>query len=1030
MLISDFCISRPAFAIVLNLVLALMGLAGLQKLAIRQLPEIETPTVSVFTSYPGSAPEQVERQVTTPIEEAVGSVSGIDQITSESRRDTSSVQINFQFGQDLAAVTNEIRAKASTVLPQLPAGSQPPIVAQQNANAVPIMFLAFTGANMTAMDLSDLVHRRILPQLAAVPGIAQSQLLGERRYAMRIEVFPLKLAAFNITIDDVINAIQQQNSDIPGGKIETKSTITDVQASTALANPKRFGSIVLNSRNGSMVQLQDVAQVTVAPEDTTTAIRFNGKDAVAVSVIPQSTANPIDIANGLKAMLPILRQSLPKSVGIDVAFDASTYMQASVDEVYKTIAITLVLVIFIVFLFLGSIRSSVITLVAIPLSLVGAAAFMYVAGFSLNTFTLLAAVLAVGLVVDDAIVEVENVQRHIDAGIDPIQASFLGSREIGFAVIATTITLAAVYAPVGLLGGQVGQLFREFAFTLAATIIISGFIARTLSPMMCSRILKPKSEHSFGARVDRAFRPVERSYGRLLSSALKQRWLLLLLAAVITGLGLTAAKSLPFELAPSEDQGYLMIRLEGPPTATLGYLQDESAGLERVFAGVPERASSLVILGSPNPNQILAFMILRDWSERQRSAGEIGQAMLPELKQLAGSRASIFNADPLGGQSGPAVQALVKTTGTYEELSAGMKILLRQSRSIPSFVDPQTDLVFNSPQLRVEIDRLRAADLGVRVDSIGRTMGAFFGDQAISHFTWSGQLYSTIVEMRSELRGDPDAINRIYVRGAGDRVVPLGQLVELDRTVGPVVLKHAGQLRSATIEGGVAPGHGVGEIMTGLEEIARTSLPSSVQLDYGGASRVLQQSSSSAGTVLVMSLVFIYLVLTAQFESFRDPVIVLFVVPFTIAGALLGLAATHGSLNLYSFIGFITLIGLIAKHGILITEFANQRRDEGTLFVDAVRQAAEARFRPILMTTVAMVLGALPLALASGAGAASRQQIGVVICSGLALGTIFSLFVIPVVYSLLSRKERKPLVQPDSSIMGAQSGPQKIEDKA
>jgi multidrug efflux pump len=1023
MLISDFCISRPAFAIVINLVLALLGVAGLQKLAIRQLPEIDTPTVSVITSYPGASPEQVERQVTTPIEEAVGSIPGIDQITSESRRDTSFVQVAFQFGQDAAAAANEMRAKVSGVLDQLPAGIQPPVVAQQSIDAVPIMFLAFSSASMSALEVSDLVRRRILPQLATVPGIAQSQLTGERRYAMRIELFPLNLAAFDITVEDVVNAVRQQNSEIPGGQIRTASTVTDVLASTTLAEPDAFADIVLKSSNGSVVQLRDVGRIRVAPEDTTSSIRFNGRDAVAVGIVPQSTANPIEIAAAIRAMVPTLQQVLPAGIGIDVAFDASIYMQASVDEVYRTIAITVVLVILVVVLFLGSLRSSVITLVAIPLSLVGTGAFMYLAGFSLNIFTLLAVVLAIGLVVDDAIVEVENVQRHIDAGIDPIQASFLGSREIGFAVIATTLTLASVYAPVGLLGGQVGQLFREFAFTLAATIIISGFIARTLSPMMCSRILRPKSARSFGARVDRALGAASRRYGRLLQAALRHPWLALLVAAVVTGLGLAAAQRLPFELAPPEDQGYLMIRLEGPPTATLDYLEQESAALERVFADVPERRSSLVVVGSPSPNQVLAFLILRDWRERQRSAAEIGQAMLPALKQLAGSRASILDADPLGGQSGPAVQVLVKTTGSYDELRSALETLLERSRTIRGFVDPKTDLVFDSPQLRVEIDRARAADLGVAVDAIGQTLSAFFGDHDVSRFTWSGELYNAIVEMRSDLRGDPDAIDRIYVRAAGNRIVPLGQLVELERTVGPTALKHAGQLRSAGIEGGVAPGYGAGQVLTELEQIARTTLPSSMQLDYGGAARVLRQSSGSAGTVLGMSLLFIYLVLSAQFESFRDPAIILAVVPFTIAGALLGLAAAGGSLNLYSFIGFITLIGLIAKHGILITEFANQQRDEGQPFGDAVLRAAETRFRPILMTTVAMVLGALPLALATGAGAGGRRQIGIVICAGLTIGTLFSLFVIPVVYSLLSRKRRVPPVRPDLSAGAAAATP-------
>ncbi|GGB36047.1 acriflavin resistance protein [Tistrella bauzanensis] len=1013
MLISDLCIQRPVFAIVINLILALLGIYALDHLSIRQLPAMDFPYVTITTVYPGAAAEQVERQLTTPIEQAVSGVPGVQQITSQSRAGMSLVQIQFRLGLDGLLLANEVRNKVAPLTDSLPPAARAPVVAQQSLDAQPIMFVTVASQTHDALEISDTANRLLLPRISALEGVAQALLLGERRYAIRLVLDPIRLASYGLTIGDVRAAVVAQNADVPGGEIRTRTDRTDVVVEGALATAAEFERLVVRPEPGYLVRVSDIGRVEVGPESLDNAIRFDGQDVVAIGIVPQSTANPLDIAKLVKAELPALEAGLPGGFHLTIAFDSTVYIEASVHEVFETIIIAVGLVLGVVVLFLGSLRSSAIALVTIPLSLLGTLGMMAALDFSINTLTLMAVVLAIGLVVDDAIVEIENVQRHVDDGLDPFTASFLGSREIGFAVIATTLTLAAVFAPIGLVGGQIGMLFREFAFTLAGAVLVSGFIARTLSPMMCARLIGTRSERGYARRVERLSERVAVAYGRLLGWLLHHRWIIVLAVVGALVFGYGQAGRLGFAFAPTEDQGYILFDIEARGTSTLSHLEDQVAGLETILRGVPEATGALTLLGSPSPSKANAYLLLKPWDQRQRSALEIGDALKPQLAALPGLRVNVLQVSPLGGGgSSRPIQLMITTTGDYQDLAAAMDRLVERARAVPSIADPASSLQLERPELRVTLDRDGAGEQGVTATALGDTLQAALGGNPVSTFSNRGELYKVIIDLPPEWRGSIDTINTLEVRGKSADPLPLRDFVQVTRGVGADMLEHTDGLRSATFTAGVAPGHTAAEAFAALLPLTTQALDPGMKPVLGGDAAKAGAESGSAGTVLLLALVFIYFMLSAQFESFRDPAIVLAVAPLAVAGAIVTLAETGGGLNIYSFIGFVTLIGLIAKHGILITEFANQLRDAGRDRTEAVVEAATTRLRPIIMTTIATVLGAVPLAIATGAGAGGRTQLGWVIVGGMTFGTIVSLFVIPAVYTLLSRKVRRPLVEP------------------
>jgi multidrug efflux pump len=1013
MSVSDIFIRRPVFTIVLSLMIAVIGVLGLSRLSIRELPRFDVPFVSITTAYPGATPDLVERTLTAPIEQAVGAIGGIDTLVSSSTEGLSTIQVGFKVGTDPLAAVTQVRDKVGTLRAVLPRDAQASTVTQISIDAVPVIYLSLTDPARNAMEITDFVSRVVRPALASVDGVAAVQVLGERRYAVRIWLDPDRLAAYDVTAGDVNDAILAQNLFVPSGTLERDGRRALVYADTAFTRPEQFARIVVRrAGDDDLIRLEDVARVEVGPESTANAIRIDGLAGLAVGILPQSGANPLEVARSLRAMLPMLRGLVPAGMEVRVIFDASEAIEIAVAEVEETIVVAVALVTLVICLFLGSLRSAFIVLVTIPLSLIGMIGFMYVAGYSINTFTLLAMVLSIGLVVDDAIVDVENVQRHIDEGRDPVSAAFIGSREIGFAIVATTLTLAAVYLPIGLVPGLLGSLFREFAFTLAVGVLLSGFVSRTLSPMMCSRLLRPKRRGGVAERLDRLFARLSAGYAALLRRVLGQRLLLLVAGIALFAGGIAAMTRLPSEFAPVDDPGYVMLKFTAPQDATDDYMNAVAAAVQAVFATVPERRGTMIMNGVTAPNEGLAFLMLKPWAERRANAAAISARIMPAVQRIPGARFNMLDPNPLAGGSIPPVQFVVKATGSYEDLARAVEPLHRYARSHPGISAPSLDLSMDTRRIDVEMDRAMAAALGIDIARIGQTLNVFLGGQQAGFLGFQGEQYKVMLQVDPAMRRDGEVIDHISVRAADGTLVPLAQLVRQREGVGASSLPRFQQLRAARISGSVAPGWSLGDILSDLEAEARRVLPPGTQVDFDGPSRALKQADASIGLIFLLALVFIYLVLCAQFESFRDPAIVLSVVPLAIVGAGLGLVAVGGSLNAYSFIGLVTLVGLVAKNGILITEFANQLRDEGRSLHEAAVEAAATRLRPILMTTVATVLGAVPLLLTDGPGARSREDLGAVVVGGMTLGLLVALLVVPAVYVTIARRSRPVLVAP------------------
>lgn len=1020
----DQCIRRPVLALVINLVLLLGGLYALSQLPVRFLPRFDVPVVTISTTLPGASPDMMERTVTVPIERAAMQVDGIDMMTSTSVAGLSAITITFRGGVDATAATQTVRAQVNQAQAQLPLGTLAPVVQQISIDSQASLHIAVRDASRSALELTDLVEQRLRPLLSGLPGVAGIQLLGERSYAVRVLIDRFRLAGYGLTVDDVVAALGAQNVDLPGGQVSSDGRRVSVTARTSLSHPRDFGRILV--REGTdPIHLHDVADVQVGARSVDTAVRVNGQAALAVGVQRQSAANPVDISRAVRALMPEMRAVMPPGVDLQVVYDDAIFIQASVDEVVETVGITIGLVVLVVLLFLGSVRSSLIALIAVPLSLGGGLAFLMVMGYSLNTFTLLAFVLVIGLVVDDAIVEVENAQRHIDAGMAPLAAAFRSSRELAFPVLAMTVTLAAVFAPIGLLPGMMGALFREFGFTLAVTVLFSGFVAMTLSPMLCARVLRP--QRGVALMLERLFHRLGVAYRRVLAVALRFRWITLAAAVGIGAAGFSTMGRLGGALAPTEDQGYALVMFSGPQDASPDYMQARAAEIEKVLEdGVPERAAIMTILGVPSREQGVVFLLMRPWNERSRSVAQMQEAVEPRLSAIPGLRVSMIDPNPLGGGGQFPIQFILKSTLEHAELLEAARPLVEAMQRHPGLHAVAADLALDSPTYTLEVDRARAADLGVQLRAVADVFGKLLGDQEVSRFAWQGTLYPVILGLDAAQRIDPGLLAQIHVRGPNGATVPLGAVASVTPEVAAASLPRTDNLRSLTISADIAHGHSLGEVSAEIEALARSLLPPTVRTDWGGMVRQMRTADASMGLVFLLAIAFIYLVLAAQFESFRDPVIVLSVAPLSIAGAGVALLLAGGSLNLYSGIGFVTLIGLITKHGILITEFANQLRDEdpGRTKMDAVLDAAVIRLRPILMTTAAMVLGAMPLMLATGPGSASRRDIGAVIVGGLTFGTLLSLFVVPAVYMLLSRRRRTPLAPvPSDAELGMRALP-------
>jgi multidrug efflux pump len=1013
---TELCIRRPVFATVLSLVLVLAGLMSFNRLTIREYPNIDEPQVTVLTTYTGASAEIVESQVTQVLEGSLAGIEGIDTIESTSRAESSRITIRFRNTVDINAATSDVRDRVSRVRNLLPDEISEPNISKVEADAQPIIFLVMQSTSMNALELTDYVDRFVVNRFKNLDGVADVTINGERRYAMRIWIDPSRLAGYGLTVQDVENAIRNQNADIPAGRIESTEREFTVLSRTALATPAEFERIVLKPAGGLQVRLGDVARVELSSADVRREGRYNGKTAISIGIVKQAVANPLDVSREVRAILPRLNADLPEGVSASIGFDSTIFIDRSIENVFITILEAVALVLIIIFLFLHSFRAALIPIVTIPVSLIATFAIMYATGLSVNTLTLLAMVLAIGLVVDDAIVVLENIYRHIEDGMKPFEAAITGAREIGFAVIAMTLTLAAVYAPIAFTPGRTGRLFLEFAITLAGAVIVSGFVALTLTPMMCSKLLRhAEKKNLFSRVVEGVLGGLERGYRSSLSAALRLRWLVLLMAVGVAGAGGYVLSQMKSELSPVEDRGTITITGNAPEGASLAYTQRYAGQVEEILAGVPELSSYLVIVGAGEVTRFLTFARLKDWDEREVKQQQITQSLLPRLRKIAGVQASASNPASLGVRGfGKPLQFVIQSSASYEEINALADKLVERLRDNPGLADLDTDMRLNKPEVEVVIDRDRVADLGLDISVIGRTLETLLGGRNVSTFQIGTEQYDVTVALPPDERTSPETLSRIFVRSANGDMVQLSNVVKARVSVAPRDLRRFNQLRAITIEANLAPGYTMGEAIADVAAAAAEVLPEGTATDLTGQAREFRDASSNLAFVFVLALAFIYLVLAAQFESFRDPLMIMVTVPLSMTGALTALWLTGGTLNVYSQIGLVTLIGLITKHGILIVEFTNSLQGQGRERRAAIIEAAALRLRPILMTTAAMILGAVPLALATGAGAESRQQIGWVIVGGMGLGTILTLYVVPCIYAVMGYRP-KSAVMPEAA---------------
>ena len=1002
--ISELFIRRPVFATVVSLILMLIGIVSYDRLSVREYPEIDEPVVTVTTVYRGASAAVVEREVTQALEDSMAGIEGIEVLSSASRPEESQVTARFTLATDPDVAASDVRDRVGRARGLLPDDVDEPIIAKVEADAEPIMYIAFKSDRMSSLEITDYLDRIVSDRLQNQPGVAQVSIFGGREYSMRIWVDRARLAAYNLTVQDVENAVRAQNAEIPSGRIESLDREFTVLAKTALQTPEEFESIVVKETDGFQVRLAQVARVEVAAADVRRSATYNGETSISLGIVKQATANPLEVAAAVRRTLDDLAPTLPEGMGSFVGYDTSVFIAESIRSVYETILEAIALVVLVIFVFLRTVRASFIPVVTIPIALITSFAIMLMFGFSINTLTLLAMVLAIGLVVDDAIVMLENIYRHIEMGKTPFQAAIDGSREITFAVIAMTLTLVAVYAPVSFAEGRTGKLFLEFALTLAGAVAVSGFVALTLTPMLCSKLLRHETSQGriqrwLGDKLDE----LDAGYKKLLRRVLEMQRAVVAVAIVV---GLSCAGFLMLlqqELAPLEDRGTLLVVGQAPQGATLEFSARYAKQIEQIYIDIPDVAGYLVVSGFPQITDLVSFSRLIHWGDRSRTQQEIVNEIQPKLARIPGILAFAVNPPSLGqsGRSLP-VEYVVQASGTYEELEQYVSLMMQEIRQNPGFVNPDTNLKLQKPQLDIEVNRDKVVDAGIDVATVGRTLETLLGGRQVTRYEQGGKQYDVIVQVADEERRTPNDISNIYVRGGQGEMVQMSNLISVTETVAPNALNRFNQLRAATISANLAPGYSLGEAQAFLDEAALRLLPPTAQTDVDGQLREFVKSSNTILVTFVLALIFIYLVLAAQFESFLDPLVILVSVPLSIAGALLLLFLTGTTLNIFSQVGLITLVGLISKHGILIVEFSNQLRERGSSVYDAVVEASGLRLRPILMTTGAMVLGAMPLALAGGAGAESRRSIGLVIVGGISFGTLLTLFVVPTVYLILA----------------------------
>ena len=1013
MVLSDVSIKRPVFATVMSTVLVIFGLFAYDKLPVREYPDTDSPVLSITTVYRGASAEVIEAQVTQIVEEAVSGIEGIKRVSSTSRDESSSISVEFTLRRNIDAAANDVRDRIARSINRLPEEADTPRIAKRQTDARPIIWLRLTSDRHDALELSDYANRFLVDAFSIVPGVATSRIYGERRYSMRIWLYRQQLAARGLTVQDVENAIRRQNIELPSGRLESSQRELTVRTASALSTPDQFRNIVIKRDKNYLIRLGEVAKVEVATENSRNEFRSDGRLSIGVGVTKQSKANTLEVAEGARNVALNLKDSLPPGMSLVVSYDSSVFIRKSIEEVFIALSIALALVVGVIFLFLRSWRATLIPAMAIPVSVIASFSVLAAFGYSVNVLTLLAFVLAIGLVVDDAIVVVENIHRHIEQGMPPLLAAVHGTRQIAFAVIATTVTLVAVFVPLSFMEGSTGRLFQEFGVAVAVAVIFSSFAALSLTPMMCSKLLRPaRDEGLVYSATQPIFNGLNRGYGALLRWALNAPIVVVAIAIALSALAFSFFQVLPREFAPTEDRGVLFIPVSAPEGSSLAYTRDQVRQIERRLQPIVDRGDgrsvlSLVAPGFGRPGSVNSgFMILqlKPWDERETSQMAIQRELFPKLLSMPGVRAFPLSPPSLGQRSWRSPVQFILGGPSYEVLEEWAARITARAREDRRLLNINTNYNQTRPELQLKIDRDRAADLGISIESVGRTLETMLGERRVTTYEDRGEQFDVILRARARDRQTPSDISNIFVRSeTTGQMIPLNNLVTFTETAGAKDLHRTDRLRSITVSASLAPGYTLAEALKYFEQIGAEELPPEARISYGGLSQIFRESTGSLYLTFALALLIVFLALAAQFESFIHPMVIMLSVPLAITGALGSMLYMGLSINVYTQIGIIMLIGLVAKNGILIVEFANQLRDTDMEIREAVYEASVVRLRPILMTTIATALGAMPLALSSGAGAESRNSLGIVIIGGVSFATILSLFLIPVLYAVLAR---------------------------
>jgi multidrug efflux pump len=1020
--LTDYFIKRPVLSLVISTMIVLLGVQAFFNTQVRQYPELETSVITITTAYPGASAELIQGFVTTPIQQVVSSTKGIDFLRSSSSNSVSTVEVHMKLGVDADVALTEVSTKVSSIRGELPAESEDPVIAKLAAEGFALAYYSFYSATLSDVEITDYLLRTIQPALSTVNGVAQAEILGGKTYSLRVWMDPVRMAARKVSAADIVNAINADNYQSAAGKTRGNLVQTDVNAVTDSADPQVFERFVIREEGDNVVRLGDIADIELGAENYDSLIMFDGVPSIYIGINGTTDGNPLTTIKLVTAELEKMKKSFPPGLNAAIAYDSTEFIEASIHEVIVTLAQAAIIVVVVIFLSLGSFRSTLIPLVTIPLSIIGVLFYMQLMGYSINLLTLLAMVMAIGLLVDDAILVVENIYRHIGEGLRPMEAALQGAREIAKPVIATSIVLCVVYAPIGLLGGLTGILFQEFAFTLVGTIIISTIVALTLSPMMCSRVLKPTIDDNAYARfINHRFERLQRSYENFLANSLQTRSVTIVFVVAVVIMLTAMFQFIQTELAPEEDQGVIFTFSQPPDHANIDYLNKYTAPYIDIYRSYQdEYKSSFMANGFGGSTVSFAGMLLTPWDQRKLSAMEIIPRIQAALDQQPGLQSFAFNPPSLPGASGNTpVEFILKTQQGYDQLFGVVQQVLEKARASGKFYFIKSDFNFSKPEIRVTIDRKRAESMGVSMREIGQTLGIILAEGYVSRFNLAGRSYKIIPQARRGDREDLADISQYFVYSNRGEQINLSTLVDIDYKVVPRELVQFQQQNAAKID--AVPGVPLGEALQVLRDITAQVAPAGYSFDYQGQSRQLIQEGSVLALTFSFAIVVVFLVLAAQYESLRDPLIILTTVPLAMFGALVPMFLWLVSMNIYSQVGLITLIGLVSKHGILIVEFANEiQKNENLAPSQAVIKAASIRLRPILMTSFSTIIGIMPLVIASGAGAASRQAIGITIVSGFAIGTLFTLFVLPVIYTFFARDHRPAVIDEDEPLLASQ----------